>query len=97
MLQSSMNTLELEHIKTVSADSRGRVPLGELTRTEKRFQVFQDSDGRIILEPLVEIPASELWLYKNPERLASVIRGFREAEVGKLTATKEDFTKDISS
>ena len=30
-----------------------------------------------------KIPASELWLYKNPEALASVLRGLQECAEGK--------------
>lgn len=37
----------------------------------------------MVLEPLVEIPEKERWLYKNPEALAMVEQGLRESAEGK--------------
>jgi hypothetical protein len=37
------------------------------------------------LAPKASIPASELWLYKNPEALASVKQGMKEAAEGKFS------------
>ncbi len=40
--------------------------------------------GEIKLTPTVSIPHNELWLYKNPEALKSVLRGMEEAKAGKV-------------
>ncbi len=42
------------------------------------------STGEIKLTPTVSIPHNELWLYKNPEALKSVLRGMEEAKAGKV-------------
>ncbi len=39
---------------------------------------------RIILEPMAEIPARELWLHKNRKAYESVQKGLDQAEKGKI-------------
>ena len=41
------------------------------------------STGEIKLTPTVSIPHNELWLYKNPDALKSVLKGMEEAKAGK--------------
>ena len=48
------------------------------------FNVFLNDTGEIKLEPVVKISAKEVWLYKNPEALASVDRGIKDALAGKV-------------
>ena len=48
------------------------------------FNVFLNDSGEIKLEPVVKIPAKEAWLYKNPEALASVDRGIKDALAGRV-------------
>jgi hypothetical protein len=55
--------------KTVRPDSKGRITLGNLAEGVSSYIVSQDEHSRIILEPLVEIPASEKWLYENKTSL----------------------------
>ena len=38
--------------------------------------------GQILLTPAVRIPDDEMWLWKNPPALASVLQGLEEAEQG---------------
>ena len=49
-----------------------------------------DKQQRIILEPLVEIPAREKWLFDNPTALHQVQNGIRDAARGKVV--KKDFS-----
>lgn len=42
------------------------------------------STSEIKLTPTISIPHNELWLYKNPEALKSVLKGMEEAKVGKV-------------
>ncbi len=70
--------------KTVRPDSKGRVTLGNLAAGASSFKAYRDAKGRIILEPQVEVPAAEAWLWQNPEAMISVQRGLRDAAEGKL-------------
>jgi hypothetical protein len=78
---------ELELIaRDVRPDSKRRLTLGKALaglEEDVRFDVYRRSNGQIVLDPQVSIPASEAWLYRNPEALAMVRRGLREAAEGK--------------
>ncbi|MDZ4676562.1 MAG: hypothetical protein SGI74_03550 [Oligoflexia bacterium] len=65
-------------------DSKGRVTLGSLAKGISSFTVHQDSDGSLVLEPQVEIPAKEKWLFENKTALSSVRRGLKESAEGKV-------------
>jgi hypothetical protein len=67
----------------VRPDSKGRITLGKLTRGVSSFAVAVESSGRIVLEPFVEVPASERWLFENPEALKRVRRGLADSEAGR--------------
>jgi ABC-type nitrate/sulfonate/bicarbonate transport system substrate-binding protein len=69
----------------LTIDSRKRVPLGRLLPNDN-VSLFNASvvDGRIILEPMRAVPDREAWLYDNPEALASVLQGLKEAGEGKV-------------
>lgn len=70
--------------KGVIPDSRKRVILPKAVVQEGiTYFVYHNSIGQIILDPQVNIPASELWLFKNKEALASVDRGMLESLNGK--------------
>lgn len=63
-------------------DSKGRITLGNLAAGISSFRAVRQPDGRIVLEPFVEIPAREQWLFRNKRALASVKRGLAEAQAG---------------
>ncbi len=65
-------------------DSKGRITLGALAKNISGFKVIEENNGRILLEPQVEIPAEEAWLHKNPEALASVLRGIEDSKAGRV-------------
>ncbi len=68
---------------TVEADARGRVTLPAGARKfaqATRFRVFTLEDGRIVLEPMVDVPAREAWLYKNPEAHRALEAGLASAK-----------------
>lgn len=73
-------------VTQVRPDSKGRVTLSKLTDGISSFNVSKDEDGRILLEPMVEIPAREKWLFENPEALASVRRGIADAKAGRVVS-----------
>lgn len=73
-----------QELSEVQPDSKKRVVLKRVKNPGKSYRVYQNASGQILLDPLVTIPASEAWLYKNKEALASVRQGLKEASEGKL-------------
>jgi hypothetical protein len=84
--RSSSSALRLV-ARDVRPDSRRRIALGRALESldEASFNVYRDERGRIVLEPLVSIPASEVWLFNNRKALDAVRRGLKEAAEGKAT------------
>lgn len=80
--------------RTVHPDSKGRIALGPLAKGISSFQVSNDKDGRIILEPFVEIPAREQWLFKNKAALQQVRKGLEDSAIGKVSK-RDDFSKYV--
>jgi hypothetical protein len=64
-------------------DAKKRVSLGVAVSGVTAFNIYQNTLGQLILDPVKAIPASEMWLYQNPQALASVKRGLRESAEGK--------------
>jgi len=71
--------------RNVRPDARRRLALGRALQDldDATFNVYRDEHGSIVLEPLISIPASEVWLYRNKTALDSVRRGLKEAAQGK--------------
>ena len=69
---------------TVRPDAKGRVTLGALAKGVSSYRISAEADGRLILEPYVEIPARERWVYDNPQVLASLERGIADAAAGRV-------------
>ena len=70
--------------KHIKPDTKGRIYLGKLTEGVSGFAVTVDKHHRIILDPLVEIPASEKSLIENKEALKSVKQGIKDAKDDRL-------------
>lgn len=78
-----------KQMNKIQMDDKYRVCLGNFLSKEERellssFRVYRQEDGKIILDPLVEIPAREHWIYKNPDALASLMRGIEDAKAGRI-------------
>ncbi|SRR5271166_4954664 len=80
-------------------DERKRVSLAKAMGSLKpslgdaagvRFAIYVNEAGQILLSPEIAVPLHELWLYKNPDALAMVVRGLEQ--VG-----KSDRLKDLGS
>jgi hypothetical protein len=64
-------------------DAKKRLSLGEALAGATAYNVYRNALGQIILDPVKAVPASEMWLYENPQALASVKQGLRESAKGK--------------
>ena len=63
----------------VRPDARGRLTLGSAAK-DADYRVLVNEKGQILLDPVIPIPASEAWLWKNPSLRASMERALRQAE-----------------
>jgi hypothetical protein len=70
----------------VKPDAKKRVVLPKAqVREGITYHIYTNSLGQIVLDPQVSIPASEAWLFKNPEAIASVRRGLNDAAQGRVS------------
>lgn len=74
----------MQHVK-VNLDSRNRIPLTKILGDceARTFDMYWENN-KLVLIPLVEIPESEAWIYKNKKALASLERGLDDAAKGKV-------------
>jgi hypothetical protein len=71
---------------SVKPDSKRRVVLQSVHIEEgTTYHIYINKMGQIVLDPQVTIPASEIWLFKNPEALASITRGLFQAAQGEVS------------
>jgi hypothetical protein len=64
-------------------DAKKRLSLGEALSGATAYNIYRNALGQLVLDPVKAIPASEMWLYENPQALASVKQGLRESAEGK--------------
>lgn len=84
MFGEKMNTTITQ--KIVRPDIKGRINLGKLIMGISGFKITINNNRSIILEPLVEIPAHEKWLFENKTVLKQVKQGIAAAAQGKLVS-----------
>lgn len=76
---------------SVKPDAKKRVVLPKALVGEGiTYHIYTNKFGQIVLDPQVTIPASELWIFKNPSALASVKRGLSDAAQGKVSKVDLD-------
>ena len=79
---------DFKELGSKTLDQRNRIALNivkKLPYGVKRVKVYVNIHGEILIRPMVEIPASEAWLFKNKEALASVKRGLEQSEKGEIS------------
>ena len=76
---------EFEEVATRTVDERKRLTLGELPKGSRRVRIYKNDRGEVLLRPVVEIPASEAWLFQNKEAFQNVKKGLKEASEGKIS------------
>lgn len=80
--------------KIVRPDAKGRITLGSLAQGISSYIVTKDKYNRIILEPRVEIPANEKWLFSNKTALSKVKKGLEDSAAGR-TRSRGSFAKFV--
>ena len=82
--------------KNLKLDSKKRITLGKLAPEEvSSYDAEIKENGVIILHPKVEIPAEEVWIFKNKPALESVKRGLEDSTAGKTSELEENFWDDL--
>ena len=81
---------DFKEIDTRTVDDRNRLTLGELLKGSKRVRLYKNNRGEVLVQPVVEIPASELWLFQDKEALESVKKGLKDAAEGKISKLNLD-------
>lgn len=66
---------------TKTVDRRGRLSLGK-SFADRLVIVEELPGGSLQITPAEAVPAREVWLYRNPKALASVMRGLDESKRG---------------
>ena len=69
-------------------DDKQRVCLSRVLSKKERdnynsFRIYRD-EGRIVLEPVALVPEKDHWIYNDKEALASLMKGIKDAEEGRL-------------
>ena len=81
---------EFQEIDTRTIDNRNRLTIGELVQGFNRVRLYKNEMGEILLKPVVEIPASELWLFQNKEAFENVQKGLKDLSEKKLSRIDTD-------
>ena len=81
---------EFKEVDTRTIDDRNRLTLGELLKGSKRVRLYKNKRGEVLVQPVVEIPASELWLFQDKEALENVKGGLKDAAQGRISRLNLD-------
>lgn len=77
--------------ESVKPDAKKRVVLGGIAIGEGiTYHIYSNRLGQIVLDPQVTIPASEAWLFNNPDALAAVRQGLADAGEGRVSKVDLD-------
>ena len=81
------STLEApEEVVEVELDSRQRLPMARIINgSQHRFRVTKLPTGELLLTPVVSISERELAMLRNPERMAQLAEGIRQAAAGEVS------------
>ena len=81
---------KFQEIGTRTIDDRNRLTLGEFMKGSKRVRLSRNERGELFLQPVVEVPASEVWLFQNKQAIESVKKGLKDAAEGRISKLNLD-------
>lgn len=86
MLSSRVRRRKEDELR-LTLDARKRISLAKLLPDYSVSSFLAHVDGgKIILEPMAEIPARELWLHSNKKALSDVQEGLHQSKEGKVVS-----------
>ncbi len=65
----------------VRPDAKGRINLGTIAENVSSYKVTIDDNGNVILEPYIEIPFSEKWIFDDQDLLEKVKKHLRKEQI----------------
>ena len=78
----------------VAMDSRHRLPMASLklqhAEENVRYRVTEYENGELRLTPVYSVSAEELAVLRNPEMLASLLKGIADADAGNTSIVDFD-------
>jgi hypothetical protein len=75
----------------VKPDAKKRIAISKACQADEvTYHVYCNEIGQIILDPQISIPASEIWLYNDPEARKTISIGLKEATEGKISKINLD-------
>lgn len=78
--------------KNLKLDSKKRITLGKFVKSDvTSYDVELKENGVIVLYPKVEIPAEEVWLFKNKTAMDSVKRGLENSKNNEVVELEKNF------
>jgi len=88
----SLKNSHFEQVDDVQTDSRNRISLSKrLGAIARHYRIYRDKmTGRILLEPMKLMPASDNWLDFAPEAKASLERGLSDLKAGRIHKAPRD-------
>jgi hypothetical protein len=95
MHEQDPEKLGFKRVASLAPDERGRVTLTKLLQQDSvgvSFAAYVNDAGQIMLDPVVEVPAREQWLYKNPKAMKALRAGLQSA-AGKPPRSLGSFAK----
>ena len=71
--------LGFKRVASLAPDDRGRITLSKLLKQRHNegtaFAAYVNEAGQIMLDPVVEVPARERWLYQSPKAMKALKGG----------------------
>jgi hypothetical protein len=65
-------------------DAKKRLSLGQaVEEAGAAYNIYRNSLGQIVLDPVKAVPVYETWLFENKKVLASVKRGLADSAAGR--------------
>ena len=65
-------------------DAKKRLSIGQaMEEPAAAYNIYRNSLGQIMLDPVKAVPVYEAWLFENKKALASVRRGLADSAAGR--------------
>jgi hypothetical protein len=75
--------LGFRRVASLAPDERGRITLSKLLKQRRNegtsFAAYVNEAGQIMLDPMMEVPARERWLYESPKAMKALKAGLDSA------------------